>query len=54
MLPGPVFSFEISAMARRGRFYLVRSFYATVLLVFSGQSIRRGLPKPVANSCRSR
>ena len=33
MLPGPVFSFEILATARRGRFYLVRSFYATVLLV---------------------
>ena len=33
MLPGPVFNFELMATARRGRFYLVRAFYATVLLV---------------------
>jgi hypothetical protein len=33
MLPGPVFNFELMATARRGRFFLVRSFYATVLLV---------------------
>jgi hypothetical protein len=32
MLPGPVFNFELMATARRGRFFLVRSFYATVLL----------------------
>ena len=33
MLPGPVFTFELMATARRGRFYLVRAFYAAVLLV---------------------
>ena len=33
MLPGPVFNFELMATARRGRFFLVRSFYATILLV---------------------
>ena len=33
MLPGPVFNFELMATARRGRFFLVRAFYVTVLLV---------------------
>ena len=31
MLPGPVFSFELLATARRSRFYLVRAFYASIL-----------------------
>jgi ABC-type transport system involved in multi-copper enzyme maturation permease subunit len=33
MLPGPVFTFELMATARRSRFYLIRAFYAMVLLV---------------------
>ncbi len=33
MLPGPVFNFELVSTARRGRFYAIRAFYATVLLV---------------------
>src|SRR5271163_3218876 len=33
MLPGPVFAFELMTTSRRGRFYLVRAFYAVVLLV---------------------
>jgi ABC-type transport system involved in multi-copper enzyme maturation permease subunit len=33
MLPGPVFNFELMATARRGRFYLIRAFYAAVLFV---------------------
>jgi len=33
VLPGPVFAFELMATARHGRFYLLRSFYAAVLLV---------------------
>jgi len=33
MLPGPVFAFELLATARRSRFYLVRAFYAAVLLL---------------------
>src|SRR5271166_3156608 len=33
MLPGPVFAFELMGTARRGRFYLVRAFYAAVLFV---------------------
>jgi ABC-type transport system involved in multi-copper enzyme maturation permease subunit len=33
MLPGPVFNFELMATARRGRFYMVRAFYAAVLFV---------------------
>ena len=33
MLPGPVFTFELMTTARRGRFYLIRAFYATVLLL---------------------
>ena len=41
MLPGPVFTFEMMTAARRGRFYSIRAFYATVLLlilwtIFSG------------------
>ncbi len=33
MLPGPVFNFELLSTSRRGRFYTVRAFYATVLLI---------------------
>ncbi len=33
MLPGPVFTFELMMSARRGRFYVTRAFYATVLLM---------------------
>jgi ABC-type cobalamin transport system permease subunit len=33
MLPGPVFTFELMSTARRGRLYLVRAFYAVLLLV---------------------
>ncbi len=33
MLPGPVFTFEMMMIARRGRFYVTRAFYATVLLL---------------------
>ena len=33
MLPGPVFLFELMTTARRGRLYLVRAFYAVLLLV---------------------
>jgi ABC-type transport system involved in multi-copper enzyme maturation permease subunit len=33
MLPGPVFTFELLTTARRGRFYLMRAFYAAVLFV---------------------
>jgi ABC-2 family transporter protein len=33
MLPGPVFTFELMTTARRGRLYLVRAFYAVLLLV---------------------
>jgi len=33
MLPGPVFNFELLGTARRSRFYLVRAFYAAVLLL---------------------
>jgi ABC-type transport system involved in multi-copper enzyme maturation permease subunit len=33
MLPGPVFTFELMKTARRGRLYLVRAFYAGLLLV---------------------
>ena len=45
MLPGPVFTFELMTTARRGRLYLVRAFYAVVLLVIlwavhSGVGIR--------------
>ena len=31
MLPGPVFNFELIKTARRGRFYLIRAFYAVIL-----------------------
>ena len=55
MLPGPVFTFELMTTARRGRFYVTRAFYATVLLlilwsVHSSWS-RLGLRRA---SCRSR
>jgi ABC-type transport system involved in multi-copper enzyme maturation permease subunit len=33
MLPGPVFAFELMSTSRRGRFYLVRAFYAAVLFL---------------------
>jgi hypothetical protein len=33
MLPGPVFTFELMTTARRGRFYLIRAFYAAILFV---------------------
>ncbi len=33
MLPGPVFNFELMATARRTRFYLIRAFYAAVLVL---------------------
>ncbi len=33
MLPGPVFTFEMLTTARRGRFYMMRAFYAAVLFV---------------------
>jgi ABC-type transport system involved in multi-copper enzyme maturation permease subunit len=33
MLPGPVFTFEMMTAARRARFYTIRAFYATVLLL---------------------
>ena len=33
MVPGPVFAFELMSTARRGRFYLVRAFYAAVLFM---------------------
>jgi ABC-type transport system involved in multi-copper enzyme maturation permease subunit len=33
MLPGPVFTFELMTTARHGRLYLVRAFYAVLLLV---------------------
>ena len=33
MLPGPVFTFDLMATARRGRFYLARALYAAVLFV---------------------
>jgi ABC-type transport system involved in multi-copper enzyme maturation permease subunit len=33
MLPGPVFTFELMTTARRGRLYLVRAFYAVLLLL---------------------
>jgi ABC-type transport system involved in multi-copper enzyme maturation permease subunit len=33
MLPGPVFSYELLTTARRGRFYMMRAFYAAVLFV---------------------
>ncbi len=33
MLPGPVFTFELMKTARRSRFYLIRAFYAVILVV---------------------
>ncbi len=36
MLPGPVFHFELLSTSRRGRFYSIRAFYATVLLIILG------------------
>jgi ABC-type transport system involved in multi-copper enzyme maturation permease subunit len=33
MLPGPVFNFELSGTARRPRFFLIRAFYAAILLL---------------------
>src|SRR4051794_37173064 len=48
MIPGPVFNFELLTTARRGRFYLLRSAYALILLlilwvIYSGWLAENGV-----------
>src|SRR3954466_15670261 len=48
MIPGPVFTFELLTTARRGRFYLLRSAYALILLlilwvIYSGWLAENGV-----------